>query len=260
MERIRVVHSDTARVPRGLGTFASRSVQVAGSALVVAAREVDEQARTLAAGMLEADPRDVVRDGDLYHVRGAPSRSFTLAQLAAGADGLYAEHDFAPVESTFPFGTHVAVVEVDADTGDLRVLRLAAIDDAGRIVNPLLAEGQVHGGIAQGLAQALYERVSYDSDGTPLTADLTGYRIPSAADLPPFRTARTETPTPLNPLGAKGIGESGAVGSTPAVWNAAVDALAHLGVRHLELPLTPEQLWRALRTGERTPFGGRLVE
>jgi carbon-monoxide dehydrogenase large subunit len=228
-------------------------VQVAGSAVVVAAREVDEQARILAAGMLEADLADVVRDGDRYHVRGAPSRSLTLAQVAAEAGGLRAEHDFAPAESTFPFGTHVAVVEIDADTGDLRVLRLAAIDDAGTLVNPLLAEGQVHGGIAQGLAQALYERVSYDADGTPLTADLTGYRMPSAADLPPFLTARTETPTPLNPLGAKGIGESGAVGSTPAVWNAAVDALAHLGVRHLELPLTPEQLWRAARSSEPSP-------
>jgi carbon-monoxide dehydrogenase large subunit len=227
-------------------------VQIAGSAVVVAAREVDEQARVLAAGELEADLADVVRDGDRYHVRGAPSPSLTLAQVAAGAGGLRAEHDFAPAESTYPFGTHVAVVEIDADTGDLRVLRLAAVDDAGTIVNPLLAEGQVHGGIAQGLAQALYERVSYDPDGTPLTADLTGYRMPSAADLPPFLTAMTETPTPVNPLGAKGIGESGAVGSTPAVWNAAVDALAHLGVRHLELPLTPEQLWRALGAGERS--------
>jgi carbon-monoxide dehydrogenase large subunit len=143
----------------------------------------------------------------------------------------------------------VAVVEIDTETGDLRVLRLAAVDDAGTIVNPLLTEGQVHGGIAQGVAQALYERVSYDADGTPLTADLTGYRIPSAADLPAFTTARMETPSPLNPLGAKGIGESGAVGATPAVWNAAVDALSHLGVRHLELPLTPEQIWRALGKG-----------
>ncbi len=247
MERINVVHSDTALVPRGFGTFASRSLQVAGSAVVVAARDVDEQARRLAAGMLEADRADVVRDGDRYHVRGAPSRSFSLADVAAEVGGLHAEHDFEPAESTFPFGTHVAVVEIDSDTGDLRVLRLAAVDDAGRIVNPLLTEGQVHGGIAQGVAQALYERVTYDADGTPLTADLTGYRIPSAADLPAFTTARTETPTPLNPLGAKGIGESGAVGSTPAVWNAAVDALADRGVRHLELPLTPEQLWRALR-------------
>jgi carbon-monoxide dehydrogenase large subunit len=248
MERINVVHSDTALVPRGLGTFASRSVQIAGSAVVVAARDVDEQARTLAAGRLEADLADVVRDGDSYHVRGAPVPSLSLTEVAAGAGGLFAEHDFEPADSTFPFGTHVAVVEIDADTGDLRVLRLAAVDDAGRIVNPLLAEGQVHGGIAQGVAQALFERVSYDADGTPLTADLTGYRMPSAADLPPFTTARTETPSPLNPLGAKGIGESGAVGSTPAVWNAAVDALAHLGVRHLELPLTPEQLWRAIET------------
>src|SRR5262249_61260470 len=135
----------------------------------------------------------------------------------------------------------------------LRVLRRAAVDDGGRIVNPLLAEGQVHGGVAQGVAQALYEAVAYDADGNPLTADLVSYRIPSAADLPRFVTERTETPSPVNPLGAKGIGESGAVGATPAVWNAAVDALAHLGVRHLELPLTPEQLWRAPRAPARPP-------
>ena len=254
IDGIRVVHSDTARVARGLGTFASRSLQVAGSAVVVSARDIDEQARLLAAGFLEADATDVVRHGDAYHVRGAPSASLTLAQVAATAGGLYADHDFAPAGSTFPFGAHVAVVEVDTDTGDVRVLRLAAVDDAGTIVNPLLVEGQVHGGIAQGIAQALYECVSYDADGTPLTADLTGYRIPSAADLPGFTTARMETPSPLNPLGAKGIGESGAVGATPAVWNAAVDALSHLGVRHLELPLTPEQVWRALRGGQ--PDGG----
>ena len=181
-------------------------------------------------------------------MRGAPEPSITLAQAAAGAGGrIAADHDFTPAESTFPFGSHAAVVELDTDTGDLRVLRLAAVDDAGRIVNPLLAEGQVHGGVAQGIAQALYESVAYDADGNPLTADLTSYRIPSAADLPRFATERTETPTPVNPLGAKGIGESGAVGATPAVWNAAVDALAHLGVRHLELPLTPERLWRATR-------------
>jgi carbon-monoxide dehydrogenase large subunit len=189
-----------------------------------------------------------VRDGDRYHVRGAPLPAVTLAEAAAGAGGrLAADHDFAPAGSTFPFGSHAAVVELDTETGDLRVLRLAAVDDAGRIVNPVLAEGQVHGGVAQGLAQALYEAVAYDDAGNPLTADLTSYRIPSAADLPPFLTARTETPSPVNPLGAKGIGESGAVGATPAVWNAAVDALAHLGVRHLALPLTPERLWRAAR-------------
>jgi len=255
--RVRVLHSDTALVPRGLGTFASRSLQVAGSAVVVAAREVDEQARQVAAGLLEADATDVVRDGDRYHVRGAPQPAVTLAEASASVGGLRAEHDFAPAESTFPFGTHAAVVELDTDTGDLRVLRLAAVDDAGRIVNPLLAEGQVHGGVAQGIAQALYEGVSYDVDGNPRSSDLVGYRIPSAADLPSFLTARTETPSPLNPLGAKGIGESGAVGSTPAVWNAAVDALSHLGVRHLELPLTPEQLWRAATTGADAHRGGR---
>jgi carbon-monoxide dehydrogenase large subunit len=161
--------------------------------------------------------------------------------------GLDAGGTFRQRESTFPFGAHVAVVEVDLETGDARPLRHIAVDDCGRILNPVLVAGQVHGGLAQGIAQALYEEMVYDEQGTPLTSNLATYLMPSAAELPAFETAHTETPTPLNPLGVKGIGESATVGSTPAVQNAVIDALSHLGVRHIDLPLRPERVLRALR-------------
>jgi carbon-monoxide dehydrogenase large subunit len=162
--------------------------------------------------------------------------------------GLAAKGDFSQSpEGTFPFGAHVAVVEVDTETGHTRLLRHIAVDDCGRILNPLLVEGQVHGGLAQGIAQALYEEVRYDEEGNPLTGSLMSYEMPSAAELPTYETAHTETPTPLNPLGAKGIGESATIGSTPAVQNAVIDAVSHLGVRHIDMPLTPERVWRAIR-------------
>ena len=161
--------------------------------------------------------------------------------------GLEAAVDFEPDQSTFPFGAHLAVCEVDTETGLARLLRHLAVDDAGRIHNRVLAEGQVHGGIAQGVAQALFEEVRYDADGNCLNGNLASYAMPAAADLPAFETEQTQTPTPLNPLGAKGIGESGAIGATPAVQNAVVDALAHLGVTHVDMPLTPERVWRAIR-------------
>lgn len=161
---------------------------------------------------------------------------------------LAAEVDFTPPGPTFPFGAHLVVVEVDTETGEVWVRRVLAVDDAGRIVAPALAEGQVHGGLAQGVAQALLEEVRYDDDGNPLTSTLADYAMISAAELPSFELIHMETPTPLNELGAKGIGESGSIGSTPAVQNAVVDALAHLGVRHLDLPTTPERIWRAVST------------
>jgi len=161
--------------------------------------------------------------------------------------GLEAAVDFEPERSTFPFGAHLAVCEVDTETGLVRLLRHVAVDDSGRILNPVLAEGQVHGGIAQGVAQALFEEVGYDTDGNCLHGNLAAYGMPSAADLPAFETQRTETETPLNPLGVKGIGESGTIGATPAVQNAVVDAVAHLGVTHIDMPLTPERVWRAIR-------------
>jgi aerobic carbon-monoxide dehydrogenase large subunit len=270
MEAVQVVHSDTARVARGNGTMGSRSLQVGGSSALEAAEAVVGKARRLAAHLLEAgiDDIELSEDGRIGVV-GAPDRAFTWAELAEAAEdpgslpagferGLRHVSDFELEDSTFPFGVHVSVVEVDTETGFVRPLRHVAVDDCGRILNPMLAEGQVHGGTAQGMAQALYEEVLYDEDGNPLTANLMSYEMPSAADLPSFETAHTETPTSRNPLGAKGIGESGTIGSTPAVQNAVIDAVAHLGVRHIDMPLTPERVWRAIREAEdrRAPEGG----
>jgi len=258
-DQVGVVHSDTFAVPRGEGTMGSRSLQVGGSAVAGAATQVLEKARALAAHLLEAPAEDVaVFPGEGLGVAGAPSTALAWAELAAAAAdpdrrppgmdaGLAAAVDFEMEHSTFPFGAHLAVCEVDTETGLVRLLRHVAVDDSGRIHNRMLAEGQVHGGIAQGIAQALFEEVGYDENGNCLHGNLASYTMPAAADLPAFETQRTETPTPLNPLGAKGIGESGTIGSTPAVQNAVVDALAHLGVTHLDMPLTPERVWRALR-------------
>jgi carbon-monoxide dehydrogenase large subunit len=201
----------------------------------------------VAAHLLEAHPDDIVLEGGAFHVAGAPALGRTWAEIASAAETpLAAEGDTQQAGGTFPCGAHLAVVEVDMETGHVRLVRLVAVDDAGRILNPLLAEGQVHGGLAQGTAQALFEEVVYDDDGNPLTSNLADYTFISAAELPSFETVHLETPTALNELGAKGIGESGSVGSTPAVQNAVVDALSHLGVRHVEMPCTPERVWRAM--------------
>jgi len=259
MESIEVVHSDSGRVPRGAGTWGSRSLQAGGSSVFERAGAVTAKARALAAHLLEVDPEDLgpFADGRI-EVRGAPERSITWAELAgAAADpvrrpegmdaGLLSKGVFREMGSTFPFGTHIAVVEIDTETGAVELIRHISVDDCGRILNPALVRGQVHGGLAQGIAQALYEEVLYDEIGNPVTSNLSTYQMPSAAELPSFETAHTETPTPLNPLGAKGIGESACIGSTPAVQNAAVDALAPFGVRHLDLPLRPERVLDAIR-------------
>lgn len=258
MDQVRVVQSDTALVPRGTGTMGSRSLQIGGSALYKASEAVLEKARTLAAHLLEANVDDVVlHDGGRVGVAGVRSRALSWAELALAASdpaklppnmepGLAQALDFNQGEATYPFGAHVAVVEVDTETGRVELLRHVAVDDCGRILNPLLVRGQQHGGIAQGVAQALYEGVAYDDDGNPLTANLMDYAMPSAAEFPTFEASNTETPTPLNPLGAKGIGESGTIGSTPAVQNAVVDAVSHLGVRHIDMPLSAMRVWQAI--------------
>jgi carbon-monoxide dehydrogenase large subunit len=250
LEDIEFIQSDTDQVPRGVGTFASRSLQSGGVAVHQASEEVLVKARQLAADLLEANPDDVVLDkvAGRFHVAGTPAVGRSWGELveAAGADGLSAEVDFTAPGPSFPFGAHVAVVEVDTDTGLVDVVRMIAVDDAGRMVNPLLVEGQVHGGLAQGVAQALLEEVVYDADGNPLTGNLADYAMVSATELPSFERIPMETPTPLNPLGVKGVGESGTIGSTPAVQNAVVDALAHLGVRHVDMPTTPQRVWQAL--------------
>src|SRR5947207_10906709 len=257
LEAVRVVHSDTDAVERGLGTVGSRSMQHGGSAVHEAALEVKEKARELAAHLLEANPQDIVfRDGGVG-VTGVPDRDLNWAVLAAAAGdasrrpegmdaGLAAEVDFNG-EGSFPFGAHCAVAEVDVETGEARLRSFFAVDDCGRIINPLLAEGQVLGGVAQGVGQALFEEVLYDAQGNPLTASLLDYVIPSIGEIPMVETATTVTPTPNHPLGAQGIGESGTIGSTPAVQNAVIDAVAHLVVRHIDMPLTPERVWNAIR-------------
>jgi carbon-monoxide dehydrogenase large subunit len=263
MDKVRLVQSDTALIPRGEGTMGSRSLQTAGTAVFQASEVVLDKARVLAAHLLEASPDDVVVGDNGLEVAGVPASRRSWAELAAAANdaarrpadmepGLAHELDFNQGASTFPFGTHVAVVEVDTETGRVELIRHIAVDDCGRILNPLLVAGQQHGGIAQGAAQALYEHMQYDADGNPITGNLMDYAMPSAAELPSFEVSNTETPTPLNPLGAKGIGESGTIGSTPAVQNAVVDALAPFGVRHLDMPCTAGRVWEALRDAKAT--------
>ncbi len=258
VERITLVDGDTDLVPRGGGTGGSRSLQIGGSAVDRAAVALVERARRLAASMLEADPADVVVDTTrgTIGVAGVPASALTWAELATRAaalpepETLSAEEVFRQDGSTFPFGAHIAVVEVDLDTGAVRLLRHVAVDDCGTVVNPLLVEGQQHGGVAAGIGQALFEEVRYDATGNPVTATLVDYGIPTAAELPSFEVLSTHTPTPLNPLGAKGIGEAATIGSTPAVQNAVVDALAHLGVRHVDLPCSPQRVWETIRAAE----------
>ena len=259
MEAITFVQSDTALVPRGGGTGGSRSLQIGGSAVAEAAVGVLERGRELAADRLEAAVDDIVLTSDgRLGVAGVPASALTWAELAGAAaaqgEPLRAVFDFTQTGATFPFGAHVSVVEVDLDTGRVEPVRHVAVDDCGRILNPLIVTGQQHGGIAQGMAQVLWEGYAYDPDGNPLTSTLAEYGMPSAAELPSFETSNTETPTPLNPLGAKGIGESGTIGSMPAVQNAVVDALSHLGVRHVDMPCTSEKVWRTVRDAE----AGRL--
>lgn len=235
----------------------SRSLQTAGSAVHVASETVLEKGRELAAHLLEANAEDIVVGAGGLHVAGVPANVLSWSELASAANddaqrpegmdpGLAHELDFDGTDSTFPFGAHVAVVEVDTETGNIDFVRHVAVDDCGRILNPMLVTGQQHGGIAQGAAQALYEGIEYDDDGNPITGNLMDYGIPAASELPSFETHNTETPSPRNPLGAKGIGESGTIGSTPAIHNAVVDAVSHLGVKHIDMPLTSLRVWEAI--------------
>jgi aerobic carbon-monoxide dehydrogenase large subunit len=266
-DSVKVRHSDTALVPRGEGTMGSRSLQVGGSAVLRTSMALRDKVRRLAAHVLEANEADVRCADDRIGVSGVPERSLTWAELAAVAadasalppgmePGLRAQDDFEMRDSTYPFGTHIAVVEVDTETGKVRWLRHVAVDDCGRRINPVLVEGQIHGGIVQGGAQALFESFVYDESGNPLTSSLATYAMPSAADLPRFTTAVLETLTDRNPLGAKGVGESGTIGAGPAVQNAVIDAVAHLGVRHIDMPLSPDRVWEGIAGAQRAREGG----
>ncbi len=261
MDDVEVVHGDTAQVPLGIGTFGSRSAAVGGSALVVSARKIKDKAVKIAAHLMEAAPADVEFQDGRFQVRGVPGRSTTWSDVSLQAflahsfppglePGLEATTFFDPSNFTWPFGTHICVTEVDPESGRVTVLRYVAVDDCGNLINPLIVDGQVHGGITQGLAQALYEGAEYDTNGQLLTGSMMEYAIPKAAQTPAFETAHTITPSPVNPLGVKGIGEAGTIAASAAVVNSVVDALAHLGVRHLDMPLKSERVWQAIQVAK----------
>ncbi len=261
LERITVIKGDTDRIARGTGTYGSKSTQIGGVAAGQASEKLVELAKRLAADELEASAHDMVLDLEhgRFHVAGAPSPALTWGELARRLRDqgrlaeLNAEVDFRAPGPTFPFGAHLAVVEVDTETGAVELKRMVALDDAGRIINPLVAEGQVHGGLAAGIAQALYEELTYDEHGNPQNANLVTYEFPGTTELPLFELVEMETPTPANPLGAKGIGESGTIGATPAVHGAVIDALAPFGVRHIDMPVNGERVWRALQDAQASP-------
>ncbi len=256
LEDVQVVHGDTDLVAEGIGTFGSRSAPVGGSAVFQTSVTVREGARAIAAHLLEASVDDLRLEGGKFFVVGSPARALHWSEIAAAAHSgrlppelegrLEARTRYKPKGDTYPFGTHVCLVEIDRETGRVKILRYLSVDDCGRVINPLIVEGQVHGGSAQGIGQALFEEAVYDESGNLLTGNLLEYALPRADALPAFETHRTETPSPLNPLGVKGIGEAATIGSTPAVANAVIDALAHLGIEHLDPPFTPEKIWRVL--------------
>ena len=261
LDKITLQWGDTDLIPEGGGTGGSRSLQQGGAAVQQASQELIELARERAAAVLEANPADLVFDAgrSAFAVAGDPDAAVPLARLAEH-ERLLVRAVFSAPGATFPFGTHVAVVEVDTETGKVVLTRMITVDDAGFVLNPLLAEGQRHGGIAQGAAQALLEEFRYDDDGNPLTTSFADYPFITATELPSFELADMATPTGYNPLGAKGIGEAGTIGATPAVQNAVVDAVAHLGVRHIDMPASPLRVWRALQAaraaGEPPPAAG----
>ena len=255
---IDVLHSDTAIAPYGLDTYGSRSLAVGGTAIYLATDRVIDKARRIAAHQLEAADEDVEFVAGSFSVRGSPERAMPLAAVAFEAftahnlpDGmepnLEASSHFDPTNFTFPFGTHLAVVEIDTETGYVRLIRYAAVDDCGNQINPLIVEGQIHGGIVQGAAQALWEEAVYDEEGNLHTATLMDYLVPSAAELPSFETDTTVTPSPSNPMGVKGIGEAGTIGAAPAVINAIVDALSPYGIQDIEMPATPQRIWQRIK-------------
>jgi carbon-monoxide dehydrogenase large subunit len=258
VERITVKHGDTDEVATGGGTMGSRSLQAGGVAVHEVAVLTVERAKSVAADLLEAAEGDIQLDKDrgVFHVAGSPDEVKSWPEVAAAAAakegterGLVVEGSFTAQGATFPFGAHLAVVEVDTGTGRVDLTRVVSVDDAGKIVNPIAAEGQRHGGIAQGAAQALLEEMRYDPDGNPVTGNFADYGFITADLLPSFELVDMATPTTINPLGVKGIGESGTIGATPAVQNAVIDAVAHLGIRHIDMPTTSEKVWRAIQEG-----------
>jgi aerobic carbon-monoxide dehydrogenase large subunit len=241
-----------------MDTYGSRSLVIGGIAVQKAAERVVEKARRIAAHMLEADEGDLEFDRGTFRVKGSPEASTTIQEIAFAAftahdlpeglePNLYADCTFDPINLSFPHGTHLCAVEIDTETGFVKIHKYVSVDDVGNVVNPQIVDGQIHGGVAQGIAQALYEEAIYDEDGNLITGTMVDYLVPAAPDLPPFITDRTETPATTNPLGAKGVGEAGTIASTPAVVNAVIDGLRHMGVTDIRMPTSPERVWRAIQ-------------
>jgi len=282
---VTVIHGDTAVVQYGIGTFGSRATAVGGTAVLIAIQKLKEKATRIAAHMMQCDASVVAIEGGKYSRQAATAAaagsseavvpvgeapagalpepqtngrtSLTIQEIALAAHiakeippdtepGLSATYFFEPKNFTFPFGTHICVVEIDKDTGETKIVRYIAVDDCGKVINPLLVDGQVHGGIVQSIGQALYEEVVYDDQGQLVTGELMDYALPKASQLPWFETDRTETPSPVNPLGVKGVGEAGTIGATPAIVNAVVDALSLHGVTHVDMPIRPEAVWKLI--------------
>jgi aerobic carbon-monoxide dehydrogenase large subunit len=253
---VQVEEGDTDTAPYGLGTYASRSTPTAGAAGAMAARKIREKARKIAAHLLEVSPEDLVWETGKFSVKGAPSRSKTIQEIAFAAytnhppgmeAGLEAVDYYDPPNLTFPFGSYICVVDIDRGTGMVKIRRFVAVDDCGNIINPMIVDGQIHGGLTMGMAPALLEEISYDENGNNQSGSFMDYLVPTAMESPSWETFKTVTPSPHHPLGAKGVGESATVGAPPAIANAVVDALAHLGVKHIDIPITPEKVWRILK-------------
>jgi carbon-monoxide dehydrogenase large subunit len=261
VEDVDVVHGDTGAIPMGWGTYGSRSTAVGGTAIFKATQKVIEKAKKVAAHLLEAAPDDVVFDSGTFHVQGSPDKSKTIQEIALMANlawnmpegvepGLEESSFHDPTNFTYPFGAHICTVEVDPDTGEVKILRYVAVDDVGVVVNPMIVDGQVHGGVAQGIGQALYEHAIYDEAGQLITGSMTDYAVPNMTQIPTVETARTETPCPHNLTGIKGVGETGTIAASQAVVNAVVDALSPLGIKHIDMPLTPERVWKAMQAAK----------
>jgi aerobic carbon-monoxide dehydrogenase large subunit len=253
---VQVEEGDTDTAPYGLGTYASRSTPTAGAAGAMAARKIREKAKKIAAHLLEVSEEDLVWEPGKFSVKGAPSRSKTIQEIAFAAytnhppgmeAGLEAVNYYDPPNLTFPFGSYICVVDIDRGTGMVKIRRFVAVDDCGNIINPMIVDGQIHGGLTMGMAPALLEEISYDENGNNQAGSFMDYLLPTAVESPSWETYKTVTPSPHHPLGAKGVGESATVGAPPAIANAVVDALAHLGVKHIDIPISPEKVWRILR-------------
>jgi carbon-monoxide dehydrogenase large subunit len=263
IEDVDVVHGDTGQVQMGTGTFGSRSAAVGGAAILLSTDKIKDKAKKLAAHLLEAAEEDIVYEDGKVFVQGAPAQAKTIQEIALAAHlystdlpdgmepGMEATSFFDPKNFTWPAGTHIAVVEVDPDTGEVKLIRFVAVDDVGNVINPMIVDGMVHGGIAQGVGQALQEEAVYDESGQLLTGSMMDYAVPTAEDFPSFEVDRTVTPSPVNRMGVKGAGETGTIAASPALINAVVDALSPFGVKHIDMPAKPEKVWRLIRDARR---------